>query len=119
MQRRNMEGFTESASLSLKDAGMDAREDAREFPCRICGRRARERKRRRDGSWYLYDRCRRCRRETAGSKTVPVRIREGRLLYLLELLHEHLLKLKEGDWEAAPKKAVVQRLKALIAVVKG
>ena len=103
-----------AASIPFQDA---AEQDAANFPCELCGHPS-ERKRRRDRSWYYYSRCRRCRRENLGRKPDPARIGEGRLLYLLELLHVHLLKLKDANWKYAPKRVVVQRLRDLIAVVK-
>ena len=115
-----MAGHTdEFASSSFEDAPEALEMDAARYPCEVCGGRPRERKRRSDGSWYQYDKCRACRRENLGRKPDPAGIGEGRLLYLLELLHVHLLKLRDANWQYAPKKLVVQRLRALIAVVKG
>ena len=119
MQKRNTTGCIGSASVPLEDAP-DAREDANEFLCEACGRRPRERKRRGDGSWYRYNKCRACRRTTAGGKSMSAetRIGDGRFLYLIEILQEHVLRLKATNWDGAPKKSVVHRLKSLIAVVK-
>jgi len=112
-RHNNITGVIERATL----ASADASEDAGNYVCRICGKPS-ERKRRRNGSWFYYDRCRQCRRETAGGKSAPARISEGRLLYLLEILHEHLLKLKEGNWQGAPQKVVVKRLRSLLRVLE-
>lgn len=133
-------GFAKPASLTLRDA-LDAPEEAgksgmlssvkvgecvepkqKEIQgpnpiCRICGKPS-ERKRRRDHSWFYYDRCRRCRRETVGGKSPPARIRDGRLLYLIEILEEHLLRVKEANWQNAPKRGVGKRLRSLIRVLE-
>ena len=139
MQKDNTAGFIGSASFASEDAA-DAREDAgvsrtlssvkvgeavepkkKEIQplnpvCRICGKPS-ERKRRRDRSWFYYDRCRECRRQTFGGKSRPASIRDGRLIYLLEILQEHLVKMKATGWESAPKGLVVKRIKSLIGIV--
>jgi hypothetical protein len=116
--QNSMTGFTNPASLPLRDAVDAVKEDANRPLCEVCGTRPRERRRRRDGSWYRYAACRRCRRLTTGEKPGPARIGDGRLLYLLEILEEYLLKLKVSDWKNAPKRVVLQRLKSLTLVLK-
>jgi hypothetical protein len=52
------------------------------------------------------------------SKPAPVSITDTRLLYLLQALYQYLWKLKTQDWQNAPKKAVQDRLKMLLNLVK-
>ena len=115
-----MAGHDEFASSSFEDALEALETDAARHPCEVCGRRPRERKRRRDGSWYYYARCRECRRQTLEPvlRSQELAITDQRFPYLFQLFYSHLCKLKQRNWEGAPKKAVLNRLKFLVAIVK-
>jgi hypothetical protein len=133
-EEANMPGLIGSASSGLKEAAADARasrllrsvkvseaiearkDDANRLLCEVCGTRPRERKRRGDGTWYEYGACRRCRRLTALAKPASVSITDTRLLRLLQELYERLWALRERGFPGAPRKIVVQRLRALLRV---
>lgn len=48
----------------------------------------------------------------------PVCITDAQLMYLWQLLYDHLWKLKERGFQGAPKKLLLDRLKVLISVVR-
>ena len=113
-----MSKYRNVTSPQAEDALKDERKGAiQAFACDICGRPA-ERKHRRNGTWYYYDRCRGCRRQSADAKPAPVGITDGQLLYLLQLLYHHLWRLKVQSWADAPRKAVLERLKIISSLVK-
>lgn len=102
----------------IQEALKARKDDADRLLCEVCGERPRERRRRRDKTWYQYTACRRCRRLPASAKPEPVSITDTRLLCLLQELYGRLWALKEKGFPGAPKKLVLDRLKILAAVVK-
>jgi hypothetical protein len=112
-----MTGLNTSASFH----GEDALEDAANFSCEICGKPC-ERKRRRDGSWFHYRLCRRCRRQNArlkpGKGTVPSPITDQRLNLLTMALYDRLWQLKTRGLLAPMKTPVRERLEMLLRVLQ-
>jgi hypothetical protein len=113
----------------MDDANLNAslRVDAQDAPdggsytekrvCQICGAAA-ERKRRPNGSWFFYSRCRRCRRLPSHKPLLGNTIRDERLSSLVFALYHHLVILKQEGWQGASKRQAVHGLGMLLGVLK-
>jgi hypothetical protein len=85
--------------------------------CEICGAAA-ERKRRRDGSWFYYTRCRACRRLPKDPGFFRNEATDQRLSTLLFALYYHLITLKQAGWPNSSKAQVLKGLKVLLAFLQ-
>jgi hypothetical protein len=102
-----------------KDAAdaVDGGSDKKKPVCEICGAQC-ERKRRRDGSWYHYGKCRACRRLPQHTHLLGNTIPDQRLSTLVFALYHHLIVLKQGGWQSTPKSQVVYGLRMLLGILK-
>ena len=85
--------------------------------CKICGEPS-ERKRRPNGTWFYYSKCRRCRRLPSHTLLLGNSIADDRLASLVFALYSHLLELKKGGWKRTPKSRALHGLSVMLGVLK-
>jgi hypothetical protein len=95
----------------------DGGKDDQGIGCEVCGQ-PRERHRRKDGSWYRYKKCRRCRRLPDHKHLLGKTVTDERLASLIFALYLHLIELKKEKWKRTPKMQAVRGVALLLDILK-
>lgn len=117
--RTDPDVMREPASTSAENAldAVDASQSVSDTKCEICGATA-ERKRRKNGGWYYYRKCRTCRWLPSEKFMPDETITDQRLRSLIFALYLHVISLRQGGWPNASKKQALKGVRILLGVLQ-